>query len=159
MKMYFALLCNSEAFEHIIKKMHPNLSLVDEHGNTLLHHAALLNQKYEAKLLIEKGIDCFIRNKEGKTAFDTARGPSKKECFERMITAFSDACYHSLEYAQANIKRYVKEGYHLSELKLHFWGTDIRPLLHYAVLHNVVISPYKLCSILLQAGTYVLHLF
>jgi ankyrin repeat protein len=146
---------NQEAFKYIIENLNPDLSLVDEDGNTLLHHAVILKSWFSG-FLIKNGINFFARNKDGKTALDSAQGHHQEECVIKMMQAFGQRCIESSEYAQKNIKRYVKEGYQMCELKyiplLHavYENQIIQPLLHEAARHNV-----ELCRILLKAGASI----
>ena len=138
---------NQSAFENMVENLNPDLSIVDEDGNSLLHWAVTLDKSHEAKLLIRKGIDCFAHNKEGKTAFDSAQAQPEKRCFNKMIEAFCQACLHKPDYAKNNIKRYVKAGYQLNELKVlpyDYDKTKKEPLLHR--------GEEELCRVLLKAG-------
>ncbi len=144
---------NAEAFRYIVNFLNPDLSLADENGNTLLHWAIFLKKDFEAKLLIEKGANCFVTNNENETAFDSAKTQSQKS-FNNIIIAFSQACLDSPKYAKRNIKKYLQLGYQLRELIylpkdwIHMCEKKIQPLLHGAAQCNI-----ELCRILLKAGT------
>lgn len=69
------------------------INIRDEDGNTLLHHAAMLSSDGAVAMLIE--CNPFIRNNEGKTAFNIAY-ENDDVYIAKMLDSTRDSCKGSM---------------------------------------------------------------
>lgn len=133
--LFASLFTREIAYENGGLVFKPDLSGVDEDGNTLLHCAIMHDQVDPMAILIENNIDLMCRNKADKTALDLVHEWGDKDnilCFNDAVAhKFLDTPSYDPEYK--NIKTFLKSGFDINAPISRAGQTLLTLVLHYAV--------------------------
>jgi len=121
-----------------------DVTYADEDGNTLLHHAVLLNKPWAVALLATKPDTLLLCNKQGKTALDMSVASDDKTCLKAMLECIVDKCsdwrFDAFLYRK-EIKKLFKGIKHFDAFIV-----DGKPLLH----RMAATGWFELCAIMLK---------
>ncbi len=122
---------------------------VDGDGNSLLHHAVLLNKPWAVKLLACQPGFLLQRNNQGHTAFDIAVAAEDKACLSALLGFIFFDCNGGC-FENFLLRKEIKELFE-SIQDVNALTIDGTPLLH----RVVATSRMELCEIVLKKGAKV----
>ena len=94
---------NRKVIDYLIGDKGISIDQVSDDGSSALHSAVVAFNPDGCKYLVDKGIDCRIKNREGKTALDIAT-----ELYEEIETENKNGGMYMYEYYSDAIKKIIE---------------------------------------------------